>query len=46
MAINSSQHVLPRDGNWAAHGVGNRQDTSVHPTQSVAIFFRYLTSVQ
>jgi uncharacterized protein YdaT len=33
----SNQHVVPRDGEWAVKGEGNKRDTSHHEKQSDAI---------
>lgn len=32
----ADQHVVPRSGNWAVRGAGNKRDTSVHETQQEA----------
>lgn len=32
-----NQHVVPRDGQWAVVGAGNKRATSIHDTQQSAI---------
>jgi len=35
--MGKNQHVVPRDGNWAVRGEGNKRVTSIHDTQGEAI---------
>jgi hypothetical protein len=35
--MGKNQHVVPRDGQWAVRGAGNRKATRVFPTQGEAI---------
>ena len=32
-----NQHVVPRDGQWAEVGAGNKRATSIHETQQSAV---------
>jgi len=35
--MGKNQHVVPRNGQWAVRGAGNKKITSSHETQSDAI---------
>ena len=35
--MGKNQHVVPRNGQWAVRGEGNKKVTSVHDTQAHAI---------
>ena len=35
--MSKNQHVVPRNGQWAVRGEGNKKVTSVHDTQAHAI---------
>lgn len=35
--MGKNQHVVPREGNWAVRGEGNKRVTSIHDTQGEAI---------